>query len=405
MNLQKLILIFFIFCSFMFTSCSNYNSYYYLSQNKLLKKYKTTLKVLNKNQINPQLIWFSKVIKKSNDNFSKLHIAYKNKLLYIAHRDGIVKCIDINNGKIIWNINLAKKNFCIFTYCLSEELSSGPVISNNYLYLGSEKGKIIALNIKNGNKIWETSVFSEVLSDPVISNNFLIVHNNNNILQGLNKNNGHILWTVNLGPLESYSFRGTSKPTIFFNNVITGSDNGIISSRILNNGFMVWQKDLTKFPNFFHILDFNDIDAQPIILNGIIYVASYNGNFHALDLSNGDIIWKKSYKVSSDFIIKNNRIYIFDINNKLLSLDINKGNIIWSQNKFINKETITPIYYKNNIIIIDKCGKIYWLNFHNGNIIGNTLIKKFNDKIQSSLLVNNKLILQTRSGNIYVFKL
>ncbi|QJC29353.1 PQQ-binding-like beta-propeller repeat protein [Enterobacteriaceae endosymbiont of Plateumaris pusilla] len=405
MKLQKLILIFFIFCSFMFTGCSNYNSYYSSNHNKLLKKYKTTLKILNKNELNPQLIWFSKVIKKSNNNFSKLHVAYKNNLLYIAHKDGIVKCININNGNVIWDINLAKKNFCMFSYCLPEELSSGPIISNNSLYLGSEKGKIIALNIKNGNKIWETFVFSEVLSDPVISKNILIVHNNNNILQGLNKNNGHILWTVNLGPLESYSFRGTSKPTIFFDNVITGSDNGIISSRISNNGSLVWQKDLTKIPNLLHLLNFNDIDAQPIISNGIIYVGSYNGDFYALDLSNGDIFWKKSYQISSDFIINKNKIYLFNIKNKLLSLDTNKGDIIWSQNKFINKETTTPIYYKNNIIIVEKCGKIYWLNSYNGNIIGNILIKNFNDKIQSSLLVNNKLILQTYNGNIYAFKL
>ncbi|QJC28013.1 PQQ-binding-like beta-propeller repeat protein [Enterobacteriaceae endosymbiont of Plateumaris braccata] len=405
MKLQKLILIFFIFCSLILTGCSNNNNYCSPDYKNILKYYKNNLKIFKKNQINPRLIWFNKIIKKSDNSFSKLHLAYKHGLIYIANKNGIVKCVNMKNGKIIWNINLAKKNFCIFSYCLSEELSSGPVVSNNYLYLGSEKGKIIALNNKNGNKIWETFVFSEVLSDPVISKNILIVHNDNNILQGLDKNNGHILWTISLGPLEPYSFRGTSKPAVFFDNIITGSDNGIVSSCILNNGFIIWQRDLTKIPNSFNSLNFNDIDAQPIIANGIVYVVSYNGNFNALDLSNGNIIWKKLYKVSGDFIINNNSIYFFDINNNLLSLNIDTGNIIWSQKKFAYKKTITPIYYKNNIIIIDKQGKIYFLNANNGNIISHKFIKKFNDYIQSSLLVHDKLILQTYNGIIYMFKL
>ncbi|QJC28909.1 PQQ-binding-like beta-propeller repeat protein [Enterobacteriaceae endosymbiont of Plateumaris rustica] len=404
MKLQKLMFIFFIFCSFTLTRCSNYNNNSIQNKKEIIKNYKNDLNIIKNNQINPKLIWFKKIMKKSNNNFSKLHLAYKKGLIYIANKDGIVKCINIKNGKIVWNVNLAKKNFCIFSYCLSEELSSGPVISNNYLYLGSEKGKIIALNNKNGTKVWETSVFSEVLSDPVISKNILVIHNNNNILQGLDKNNGHILWTVSLGPLEPYSFRGTSKPTIFFDNIITGSDNGIISSRTLNNGSLIWQRDLTIIPNLFSSLNFNDIDAQPIIFNGIVYVVSYNGNFNALDLSNGNIIWKKLYKVSGDFILNKN-IYFFDINNKLLSLNIYKGNIIWSQDKFIHKKTITPIYYKNNLIIIDRYGKIYWLNIYNGNVIGNKSIKKFNDYIESSLLIDNKLILQTHNGILYMFKL
>ncbi|WP_169785355.1 PQQ-binding-like beta-propeller repeat protein [Enterobacteriaceae endosymbiont of Plateumaris consimilis] len=405
MKLQKLILIFFIFCSFILTGCSNYSDYSSQDHKKILKHYKNNLKIFKKNQINPKLIWFIKITKKSGNSFSKLHLAYKNGLIYIANKNGIVKCINLKNGKIIWNTNLSKKNFCILSYCLSEELSSGPVISNDYLYLGSEKGKIIALNNKNGNKIWEKDVFSEVLSDPVISKNVLIVHNNNNILQGLDKNNGHILWTISLGPLELYSFRGTSKPAVFFDNVITGSDNGIISSCILNNGHIIWQRDLTIIPNSFSSLNFNDIDTQPIISNGVVYVVSYNGNFNALDLSNGNIIWNKLYKVSGDFIINNNSIYFFDIHKNLLSLNVNTGNIFWSQNKFIYKKTITPIYYKNNIIIIDRKGKIYFLDANNGNIISHKSIKKFNDYIQSSLLVNNKLILQTYNGMIYMFKL
>ncbi|QJC32327.1 PQQ-binding-like beta-propeller repeat protein [Enterobacteriaceae endosymbiont of Donacia dentata] len=392
MKLSKFIILIFIFSTFSFISCIYKKNYFF---NK--KKYQ----ISQLNTIKLKLIWEQK-IKNNNINYTKLYPIYKNNLLYIANRNGTIYCISIKTGKIVWSFNLIK-NFCIFSYCKYNFFTSGPIISNNYLYLGNKKGEIFAFNIKNKSIIWKKKVFNEILSSFVIKNDILLVHNIDNILQGLNKNNGQILWTVSLGHSNKFSIKGVSTPVIFFNNVIIGSDNGIISSRIITNGSLVWEQNLLRFNNKDDFININDIDIKPIIYNGIVYASSYNGNFVALDLSTGKIIWKKVYFTHKNFIIYKNIIYLITSKNEIFALNANNGNLIWRQNKFQKNEIDNLFFYKKYIFFTNKKGFIYWINYRLGNFVGKKKIDKY--KIRFAFLIKNKLIIQTIYNKIYLYKI
>ncbi|QJC32733.1 PQQ-binding-like beta-propeller repeat protein [Enterobacteriaceae endosymbiont of Donacia semicuprea] len=392
MKLSKFIILIFIFSTFSFISCT-------YKKNHIFNK--TNFKISQLNLIQLKLIW-KKKIENNNINYTKLYPVYKNNLLYIANKNGTIYCISMQTGKIIWHVNLIK-NFCIFSYCKYNDFTSGPIISNNYLYLGNKKGQIIALNIKNKSIIWKTNVFNEILSSFIIKKDILLVHNIDDILQGLNKKNGKILWTVSLGRPNKLSIKGVSTPVIFFDNVITGGDNGIISSRIITNGSLVWEQNLFKFNDQNNFLNINDIDIKPVIYNGNIYVSSYNGNFIALDLSTGKIIWKKIYFTYKNFIIYKNIIYLIDSKNRIIALDANNGNLIWIQNRFKKNKIDNLFFYKKNIFFTNNKGFIYWINYKSGNFIGNKKIDKY--KIRFIFLIKNKLIIQTIYNKIYLYKI
>ncbi|QJC31498.1 PQQ-binding-like beta-propeller repeat protein [Enterobacteriaceae endosymbiont of Donacia tomentosa] len=388
MKIQKYIILIFIFFPF-FVKADVFNNWY-LSNNFFFKEKK-------KSKIDLELLW-TKKIGHGKYIFTQLEPAYKKGLLYVTDTWGSVYCIDIYTGEIIWNINLIKK-FCFF-HCDSKYLFSGPVISDNYLYLSSEKGIVFALNIKNGNKIWEKNVFGEILSKPIIKNNILLIYNMNDILQALNKYNGKILWTINLGITNKLNFRGSSSPVIFFNNVILGGNNGIVSSRIINNGMLVWETNLTKFNSKSDFLQINDIDIQPLIYNGIVYASSYNGSFVAIDLSNGNIIWEKIYFTHKNFIINNNIIYLIDTDNNIYTLNTKNGNIIWIQKEFKKYDINNLLFYKAKIYFTDNKGFIYWINAKTGKFIGKQRISKKN--IHKLLLIKNMIVIQNIYGKIYV---
>ncbi|QJC35535.1 PQQ-binding-like beta-propeller repeat protein [Enterobacteriaceae endosymbiont of Donacia sparganii] len=392
MKLSKFIILIFISYSIFLTSCTYKKNDVFNKKNYLLSK-------LNKVQL--QLIW-TNGIGKNNISFTKLNPFYNKNFLYIANKNGFIYCINIKTGKIIWNINLINK-FCHFSFCKYEYLTTGPVVSGNYLYVGNKQGKIFAINIKKKSIIWTKNVFTEILSSLIIRKNVLLIHSMDNILQGLDKNNGKIIWTVSLGHSNGFSIQGVSTPVLFFDNVLTGSDNGIISFRIVTNGSLVWEQNLLRFNNKENFININDIDTQPVIHNGIVYVSSYNGIFMALDLSTGNIIWEKIYFTHKNFIIHKNIIYLIDLQNRIFALNTDNGNLIWIQDKFKNNKINNLFFYKNKIFFTDNKGFFYWIDPKKGIFIGKKKIDKY--KINSILVIKNQLIIQTIYNKIYLFKI
>ncbi|QJC37582.1 PQQ-binding-like beta-propeller repeat protein [Enterobacteriaceae endosymbiont of Donacia bicoloricornis] len=391
-KLSKLMILIFIFCSICLTSCTyEKDSFFHKKNNSLSKLDKIKLK----------LIWQNK-IGKNNIILNKLNPFYYKGFLYLANSNGYICCINVKTGKIIWHINLINR-YCFFSSCKYEYITSGPIISNNYLYVGNKQGKIFAINIKTKSIVWTQNVFSEILSNFVIRKNILVVNSIGNILQGLNKNNGKILWTVNLGDFNTFAIRGLSTPVLFFDNIITGSDNGLISSRIVSNGSLVWEQNLLRFSDTNNFIDINDIDVQPVIYNEVVYATSYNGTFTALNLSTGDVIWEKIYFTHKNFIVDKNNIYLIDSKNRILALNALNGNLIWKQDQFKNNKIDNLFIYKKKIFFTNNKGFLYWIDPKKGFLLGNKRIDKY--KINFILLIKNKLIIQTLYNKIYLFKI
>ncbi|QJC33946.1 PQQ-binding-like beta-propeller repeat protein [Enterobacteriaceae endosymbiont of Donacia cinerea] len=385
-KLPKIVMLIFILCSICLTSCT------YEKNNSTLSKF---------NKIKFKLIWQNK-IGKNNISFKKLKPFYSKGFLYLANKNGFIYCINIKTGKIIWSINLINKS-CFFSSCKYEYLTAGPIISNNYLYVGNKQGKIFAINIKNKSVVWEQNIFNEILSNFIIRKNILLVHSMDDILQGLDKNNGKILWTAHLGHSNILSIRGLSDPVLFFDNVIIGSDNGLISSRVVTNGFLVWEQSLLRMNSNKNFININDIDIQPIIYKGIVYVSSYNGNFMAINLSTGDIIWEKIYFTHKNFIINNNVIYLIDPLNRIFALNAKNGKLIWIIDEFKNNKIDNLFIYNKKIFFTNNKGFLYWIDPKEGIFLGNKKIDKY--KINYILVIKNKLVVQNIYNKIYLFKI
>ena len=118
----------------------------------------------------------------------------------------------------------------------------------------------------------------------------------------------------------------------------------------------------------------NDIQANPIIVEGVIYTPIAGGYIVAIDGYNGKLIWKSKKFGSS--VAKRGLVFwkgndnerpriIFSNRERLISLDIQNGKKISSFGKDGQIRTglnfLTPIIYKNNIVIVtwDRAVEIY----------------------------------------------
>ncbi|OCG22723.1 outer membrane protein assembly factor BamB [Gilliamella sp. App2-1] len=324
-------------------------------------------------------------------------INYDN-VIYVASRSGQVKAIDLASGNTIWNVNLSKSTLFSTKTAL---FSGGVSVDDKYVYVGSERAVVYALDRRDGNVVWEKVVKGEVLARPVPSEDKLIIHTANGILQGLNRDTGDYLWDVSFD-VPALSLRGNSTPTIAHGAAIVGDDNGRVNAYFINDGQLIWQQRISQPSGSNEIAKLNDVDSTPVVEGNLVYSSGYNGSLVALDLSNGQTVWRKELGSIHNFAVDTNRLFVIDQNDKIQAIDKNGGGELWSQSNFIHRQLTDPVIYQNYIVFGDFEGYLYWLNAENGELAAKTQVSS-SGLISKPLVVDNKLIVQVKNGDIYAF--
>jgi len=371
----------------------------------LNKKEKNIVLIISKKinkiekKLKPIILWNSYIGEGIGKYYSYLHPANIGMLIFAADRYGVVKAINSLNGKKIWIQDLSISTGIMYKNN-SALLSGGITASNKKLYIGSERAKVYALNIKDGNILWKSNVAGEVLSTPVIVSSYglCLVHTSNGILQALNTYDGKIKWIVNLD-IKNITIRGESTPTIIFGTTIIGGDNGIISSILLKNGQIIWQQHISYPSGITEITRINDIHSTPVIVNGIVYAIAYNGNIAAMDLRSGQIMWSQEIGSITNLLVKENSLYIIDQNDFLIAINTYDGMPLWCK-KYLHSNITSIVLYKGYIITGDLQGYLHWINPYNG-ILVNKLKLNSSGFISTPIIANTNLVVETKNGIIY----
>ncbi|AMA64701.1 Outer membrane protein assembly factor BamB precursor [Candidatus Arsenophonus lipoptenae] len=356
-----------------------------------------------KNQFNPSIVWSIPVGIGSGEYYSKLAPTYADYAVYAADRQGIVKAINFDSGKILWSIDLSK-TVGLFTNHVSALISSGLTISGNNIYMGTETGKVIALNKNNGVVVWKTEVDGEVLSNPIISNTIVLIHTSNGVLYALDIQNGQIKWSINL-ETSIFSIRGKSSPSIVHGVAIIGSDNGRIVAIMLPQGEIIWQQYISEIHGVTEIDRLHDVNIMPLIdINrNNIFAIAYNGDLVAIDINSSKIIWKREIGSVNDIVGDKKNIYLVDQNDRVLSVRKNDGIILWIQNALLHRNLTDPVIYDDYLVIGDSEGYIHWLSIKDGHFVAQNKIDKSGLR-SHPIIANNKLLIQSKNGTLYLIK-
>ncbi|MEW5804615.1 MAG: PQQ-binding-like beta-propeller repeat protein [bacterium] len=231
-------------------------------------------------------------------------------------------------------------------------LDSSPAIgSNGSIYVGSNDGKLYALDPDDGSLKWHYQTGRNIDSSPAIgSDGSVYAGSNNGKLYAFNHNDGSLKW--------SYQTKGIihSSPAIGIDGTIyVGSDDYNLYAINSNDGSLKWSY-LTK----------ERIRSSPAIgSDGTIYAVSYDGSIYAIK-PDKSLKWKRpdigAHIDSSPAIGSDDTIYVGSDSQYLYALAPNDGSIKW---KLLTRGNIqsSPAIGSDGIIYVgSNDGRLYAIN-------------------------------------------
>ncbi len=191
------------------------------------------------------------------------------------------------------------------------------------VYFGGGDGYLYSVNMENGRVNWRYELRNPIISRPTVSAGRLFVTTSDDTVYAFDAGTGKWLWHYRRRSSPPATILGASAPLVDGNEVLTGLSDGFLVALSVADGQLKWEKKLHNGAKF------TDVDAHPILDNGIIYIASYDGALYALRRNNGDILWRFDAGGSKDVVLEGDVIYLPSSDGYIYCLDKTTGKQIW----------------------------------------------------------------------------
>jgi len=257
---------------------------YFATDNKVLIAADSIANLYAVDYANGNLLW--KTFNTASFN-SEIKI-FEDKVFLIDF-ENVIRCISIKNGKEIWSFGTEK------SYIKSQRKLS-LIIQNGIVVFMDTFGDVNALDIKNGNLLWQAQTINEDIYESafllkssrlVYDNETIYISNNQNKFFAIDSRNGLIKWKQKI---NSYL-----EPSIIENLVLTISEEGYFFIIDKTNGNILRSTSILD-----SIKNKNVYPTGFIVAKNFVYVSLSNGRLIKASILDGKV--KNIIKIDGDRI-------------------------------------------------------------------------------------------------------
>ena len=285
-------------------------------------------------------------------------IVFADDFIYLITSSGHFQKIDNKTANILYSKNL---NIFVSSGIFYDEIIENFffIDSNNYL---------VKLD-KDANLIWKTKLSNKSELVPIIFNNQIIFKYKNHNIQSFDIDSGLLLWDYKRqNPPLSISVQS---PLMIADNILySGFPGGKLVIIDPVSGAFLSELTVSRAKGVSDIEKTNDVSGNIVIINSLLFAASFNGDIVCFDRTSGKKVWSRNvssyYGLTSDLV----NLILKHENDSLYNFDRNNGKTIWKNSDLMHRKLSKPLIFKDFILITDYLGILHILDLNEGNLLG-----------------------------------
>ncbi len=253
-----------------------------------------------------------------------------------------------------------------WSFPTGDRVYSSPAVVDGIVYLGSDDGKVYALNASTGAETWSYTTGGRVLGSPAVVDGVVYVGSYDQNLYALDQETGALLW--------SFETDGwvTSSPAVTGGVVYSGSLDDQLYAIDAVTGEEIWNASFGEYPS---------IDSSPAVADGALYVTGGYTTLYCLDTSDGAEIWNftTGYTISSSPSVADGIVYAACWDGRMYALDALTGAEAWNTTIGFESEMDSSPAVANGVVYVGSnddnvyalealTGAVIW-SFPTGNVV------------------------------------
>lgn len=175
------------------------------------------------------------------------------------------------NGRMVWQDALSRTSITTSVSSLSD-IDADPVIDGGVVYAVGQGGRMVALDLFTGQRIWELNFGG--IATPWVAGDWVFAVNDKAQLVAVARANGKIRW---INQLPRYAHPKSKKDPIYYVGPVLAGDRLIVAG---SNGALVNVNPIDG--SFQSQVDVKDgISFQPVVANNTLYILTDSGRLIA----------------------------------------------------------------------------------------------------------------------------
>ncbi|MBT4160369.1 MAG: outer membrane protein assembly factor BamB [Gammaproteobacteria bacterium] len=324
-------------------------------------------------EVKVDVIWSKKIGKGADDRAVRIRPAISGGRIFAASADGSIKALTADTGQVIWDAQI--KRFYSkdelaqgFTKDL-DAITGGVGAGGDIVVVGTASGDVIAINQSDGTLAWKTATSSEVLAPPQIDGDLVILQTIDGKVTAYDAIDGESRWVymMNTPPL---TLRGTATPMIRDEIVIAAFANGRVAFLDRDRGLAAYDQRVAISQGSTDLERLVDIDGAMQIVEGKLYVASFQGRLVAIDINSGGMIWAEEVSSIEGVGAGFGNIYAAKADSQITAYNASNGREIWNVDALLHREITSPVTSGSYLIFTDFEGYAHVMAQSDGRFVG-----------------------------------
>jgi len=344
-----------------------------------------------KEEVRLEKQWSRSVGDGQGDLYNLLEPAVDGQTIYAASAEGRVMAMQRESGEVLW-----KKD-------LDLPISGAVGVGNGLVLLGTLRGDVIALDAGSGEQKWRAKVTSEVLAAPATNGDVVVVQTQDDKLIGFDASTGNQRWIYE-GTVPVLTLRGTGAPLIAGRLALAGLASGKVVAVDVQRGLPVWEARVAIPQGRSELDRVVDIDGGLLLVDDVLYVASYQGRTAALDLSSGRLLWQREASSYVGVAEGTGSVFISQASGTVESIDSRGSSSLWSNDALARRQLSAPAVLSSNVVVGDLEGYVHLLSQVDGRFVGREKVDGDGVRVRP-LVVGNWMYVFGNSGKLVAYTL
>lgn len=340
----------------------------------------------------PHEMWFADVGSGVKSDYLKLGPVFSNGTIFVANANGKVVALNARTGKSIWRKQVGAS------------ISSGPAAGQGLVVISTKNAQLVALNASTGAEVWHVAMPNEALAAPQIAENTVVVTTVNGSLCAFAASNGQALWVYD-HTAPTLMLRGGSTPQIVGDKVVAAFADGKLAAFNLSQGNILWEQTIAAPLGASQTAQMVDIVAAPVITDGEIFVATYQGNIAKVALQSGQILWQQQISSYTGLTLNPAYVIVTDASGAVWAFSRDTGAVVWRQTQLLNRVLTAPALMNDMVVVADGEGYVHWLRQLDGRLAARAIVDKKVAIFAAPVVVDNSAFVADTNGTVAAFNM
>jgi outer membrane protein assembly factor BamB len=256
---------------------------------------------------------------------------------YVLDSEAHVFAVDVSNGNIVWDKELAPKGgggpfLGMFgpdhSIDPSEGFGGGIAFDGGRIFVTTGFGQVFALDPASGKQIWKINLGVPIVNAPVANGGRIFVSSEDNHFYALAESDGRTLWD-HQGINESAGILESTSAAVAGNYVIVPYTSGELYALNVEDGHSAWNDMLTHSGTPTALSDIDDIAGRPVVDRDMVFAISHSGIMVAINLDTGQRAWTRDIGGIQTPWAAGDFVYVVTTDGQLLCLRRKDGMVKW----------------------------------------------------------------------------